>query len=199
MHGKHALEELETMVQLDKYDLITVIYMWWDESHNWTTEIEDYKLFRRDRQGRRSRGVALYIREWKDCKGMPLRNSHGQAESLWVKVNDQNNKGHLVVGAYYRLSDQGEPVDKALLLQPQEAWHPQALMGEAFNHLDIYWKTYTAVTPVFKKGRKEDQENYRLVSLTSPGSNVKAHARQRGDLRQPAWLHQRINRAGPIW
>ena len=36
-------EELETMAQLGKYDLIAVTETWWGESHN--TLIEDYRLF----------------------------------------------------------------------------------------------------------------------------------------------------------
>ena len=45
-------EELETMAQQGKYDLIAITEIWWDESHNWNTLIEDYRLFRRARQGR---------------------------------------------------------------------------------------------------------------------------------------------------
>ena len=55
-------EELETMAQLGKYDLIAITETWWDESHAWNTLIEDYRLFRRDRQGRRDGRVALEIR-----------------------------------------------------------------------------------------------------------------------------------------
>ena len=46
-------EELEAVVQLGKYDLIAIMETWWDESHNWNLLIEDYRLFRRDRQGMR--------------------------------------------------------------------------------------------------------------------------------------------------
>ena len=52
-------EELETVVQLGKYDLIAITEIWWDKSDNWNTLIEDYRLFRRDRQGRRGGRVAL--------------------------------------------------------------------------------------------------------------------------------------------
>ena len=56
-------EELEAVVQLGKYDLIAIMETWWDESHNWNTLIEDYRLFVRDRQGRRGGRVALYVRK----------------------------------------------------------------------------------------------------------------------------------------
>ena len=111
----------------------------WDESHNWNTLIEDYRLFRRDRQGRRSGGVALYVRKWIDCKELCLRNSHDQVESLWVKIRDRSSKGQLVVGVYSRPPDQGEPVDEVFLLQLPEASSLQALvlMGD-FNHPEVY-------------------------------------------------------------
>ena len=75
-------EELETMAQLGKYDLIAITETWWDESHSWNTLIEDYRLFRRNRQGRSGGGIALYVRKWIDCEELCLRNSHDQVESL---------------------------------------------------------------------------------------------------------------------
>jgi len=34
------------MAQLERYDLIAIMEIWWDESHDWNTLIEDYRLFR---------------------------------------------------------------------------------------------------------------------------------------------------------
>jgi len=65
--------------------------------------------------------VALYVKKWIDCEELPLRNSPGQVESLWVKIRDWTNTGRLVVSVYYRTLDQGELVDKALLLRLQKA------------------------------------------------------------------------------
>ena len=109
-------EELETVAQFGKYDLIAITETWWDESHDWNTLIEDYRFFRRDRQARRGGGVALCVRKWINCEELCLRKSHDQVESLWVKIKDRSSKGHLVVGVCYRPPDQEEDVDKAFLL-----------------------------------------------------------------------------------
>lgn len=55
---------------------------------------------------------------------------------LVVRFTDCGNKGNLVVRVYYGLPDQGETIDKALLLQLQESLGLQALvvlLGD-FNH-----------------------------------------------------------------
>ena len=50
-----------------------------------------------------------------------------------------------MVGVYYKLPDQGEPIDEAFLLQLQEASRSQALvlLGD-FKHPNICWKNSTA-------------------------------------------------------
>ena len=73
-------------------------------------------FFRRDTQGRRGGGVALYVKKWIDCKKLPMRNSHDQTESLWVTIRDQTNNKHLEARIYYRPTDKGEPGDKTSLL-----------------------------------------------------------------------------------
>ena len=44
---------------MGKDELTAIMETWWDESHDWNTLIEDYRLFRRDRQDRRGGRVAL--------------------------------------------------------------------------------------------------------------------------------------------
>ncbi|KAK4807081.1 hypothetical protein QYF61_018422 [Mycteria americana] len=115
-------EELEATMLLESYDLVAITETWWDESHDWSAAINGYRLFRRDRQGRRGGGVALYIKKWIDCEELSLKNSHEQVESLWPP-------------------DQGEPIDEAALLQLQEASCSQALvLLWDFNHPNICWK-----------------------------------------------------------
>lgn len=66
---------------------------------------------------------------------MLLKNSHREVESFWVAATDQTNKRDFVVRFYYRLSDQGDPVDEAFVFLLQEALCLRAfiLIG-GFNH-----------------------------------------------------------------
>jgi len=111
MGNKH--EELEATVLLESYDLIALIETWWKESRDWSVAIDGYRLFRRDREGKRGGGVALWIEKSIQCEELSLKNSHEQVKSLWVRSRDRGNKGNLVIGAYYRPSDQGEPTEEA--------------------------------------------------------------------------------------
>ena len=49
-------KDLEVIV---RHDLVAITETWWDHSHNWSAAMDDYKLFRRDRRGRKGGGVAL--------------------------------------------------------------------------------------------------------------------------------------------
>ena len=49
-------EELEAIVQQDRCDLVAITETWWDNSHDWSAAMDGYKIFRRDRQGRRGGG-----------------------------------------------------------------------------------------------------------------------------------------------
>ncbi|PKU42506.1 rna-directed dna polymerase from mobile element jockey-like [Limosa lapponica baueri] len=48
-----------------------------------TTATDGYRLFRRDRRGRKGGDVAFYIRKWIECEELSLKNSPEQVESLW--------------------------------------------------------------------------------------------------------------------
>lgn len=58
-------------MQLQGYDLNGIMETWQNRSHKWSAAIDGYRLFyaghRKDRQGRRGKGVALYVREQLVC------------------------------------------------------------------------------------------------------------------------------------
>ena len=66
------------------------------------TEVMDgYKLFRRDRQGRKGSGVALYIKVCFDVEELGVGND--KVECLWVKSRGKACRGHILVRVCYRL------------------------------------------------------------------------------------------------
>lgn len=126
---RNKQKELQPTVQLENCEPTEIIEMWWDDSHDQNMMIE---VGKKDRKGKRGRGVALYLKRYIECKELPLRNSHEQVESLWVKVRDWTSKGHLV--------------DKAFLLQLQEVLCSQVHIcwGISTTYLDVCWKSNTA-------------------------------------------------------
>ena len=69
MHAalNNKLEELEVLAQSQSYNIIGISETWWDESCGWCVAIDGYRLLKRDRQGRRGGGVAMYVKHGLDC------------------------------------------------------------------------------------------------------------------------------------
>jgi len=97
-------EELEAIVQQDSYDLVANTVMWWDDSHDWSAAMDGYKLFRRDRGGKRAGGVSLYVRDSFDC--MKLNDCDDKVECLSVKTRGNANKADIQLGVFYRPPNQ---------------------------------------------------------------------------------------------
>jgi len=65
--------------------------------------INGYRLFKKDRWGKKCGGVALYLKKSIQCEELSLKNGHEQVKSLRVRIRDRSNKGNLVMDVYYRL------------------------------------------------------------------------------------------------
>ncbi|PKU42004.1 mitochondrial fission process protein 1 [Limosa lapponica baueri] len=102
-------DELEAIVRQDSNDIVAITETWWDDSHDWNAAMNGYKLFRRNSQGRRGGGVALYIRECFGC--IELDSSDDEVECLWIRMKGKANKGDFVLGVCYRPPNQGEEAD----------------------------------------------------------------------------------------
>jgi len=158
-------EQLEATVLLESYDLIALTETSWDESHDWSTAIDGYRLFRRDRWGKRGASVALYTKKSIQCEELSLKNGHKQVESLWVRIRDRGNKGNLVVGVYYRPPDQGQPTDEAFFLELQETSHSQSLI---FNHPNICWKSSMASSRQSRRFLECIEDNFLSQEIDTP-------------------------------
>jgi len=104
-------EELEAIVQQDSYDLVIITETWWDDSYDRSAAMDGYKFFRRDRQGRRGGGVALYVRDCFDC--IELNDCNDKVTCLWVKIRGKANKPDILLGVCYRPPNQDEEVNEA--------------------------------------------------------------------------------------
>ncbi|XP_065409830.1 uncharacterized protein LOC135972960 isoform X1 [Chrysemys picta bellii] len=160
--------ELEVLAQSGNYDAIGITETWWDNSHDWSTVMDGYKLFRKDRQGRKGVGVALYVREEYDCSDLRYETAE-KPDSLWIKLRSVSNKGDVVVGVCYRPPDQGDEVDEAFFWQLAEVTRSQALvlMGD-FNHPDICWESNTVVHRQSRKFLESVGDNFLVQVLEEP-------------------------------
>ena len=82
-------------MQLQGYSPLGIMETWWDGSQNWSVAMEGYRLFRKDRLGRRGGGVALYVREQLKCTELCLGNDDEPTESSWVRTEERTGKGTL--------------------------------------------------------------------------------------------------------
>ena len=107
--------------------------------------MDGYRLFCRDRQGRRGGGVALYIKENLECIKVNYGDCDCSIECLWVKVKGVISKQELTVGICYRPPNHDDDADETIYGALKQASGQQnlVLMGD-FNYPDISWKNNTA-------------------------------------------------------
>ncbi|KAK4820564.1 hypothetical protein QYF61_001627 [Mycteria americana] len=132
-------EELKAIVQQASYDLVTLTETWWDDSHDWSAAMDGYKLFRRDRQGRRGGGWLCLLGECFHC--VELSDYDDKVECLWVRMRGKANKADILLGVCYRPRNQDEEIDEAFY--KQLAGVPQSLalvLVGVFNFPDVCWK-----------------------------------------------------------
>ena len=76
--------------------------------------MEGYRLFRKDRQGRRGEGVSLYVSDPLECMELHLGMDEELTESLRVRIKGRAGTGDIIVGVCYRPPDQEDQADEAL-------------------------------------------------------------------------------------
>ncbi|KAK4824521.1 hypothetical protein QYF61_016101 [Mycteria americana] len=160
-------EELEAIVHQENYDMVAITETWWDDSHNWSAAMDGYKLFRRDRRGRRGGGVALYVRERLDS--LELDDGDDRVECLWVRIRGKANKADIVVGVCYRPPNQDEETDELFYKQLGEASRSLALVlvGD-FNMPDVCWKYNTAERKQSRRFLERVADNFLMQLVSEP-------------------------------
>lgn len=114
--------------------------------------MDGYRLFKRDRQGRKGGGVTLYVK--KECECMEINDGDDRVESLWVRIKAKANKTDIIMGMCYRPSNKDEEVRMNLRnppgCPPGHAGNPMANAGE--RHCDI---TEQGMTSDLVKSRRQ--------------------------------------------
>jgi len=121
-------EKLQICAHLWACEITGITEMWWDSSYNWIIGMGGYRLFRKDRQGRRGGGVTLYVKEQLECMELRLGMDEEPTENLWVKIKGRAGASDTTVGVCYRTPDQDEGADEALYRQIGEVSRSKALV-----------------------------------------------------------------------
>ncbi|RMB91816.1 hypothetical protein DUI87_31744 [Hirundo rustica rustica] len=160
-------EELEAMVQQQSCDVVAIMETWWDESYSLSTALNGYKIFRRDRKGRRGGGVALSIKAAFDTIG--IETNEDGVECLWVRIKGKANKADILLGVCYHPPNQEEEVDNLFYKQLEKVSGPSALVlvGDV-NLPDICWELNTAKKRLSRKFLECMEDNVLLQLVGEP-------------------------------
>ncbi|GAB0183522.1 hypothetical protein GRJ2_000817500 [Grus japonensis] len=141
--------------------------MRWDDSHDWSAAMDGYKLFRRDRQGRRGSGVALYVRDCFNC--IELNDCDDKAQCLWVRMRGKANKADILLGVCYRPPNRREEVGEVFYKWLAEVSQSLALVlvGD-FNLLDVCWKYNIAERKQSRRFLECMEDNFLTQQVSAP-------------------------------
>lgn len=68
--------------------------------------MEGYRLFRKDRKGRRGGRVILYISDQLECVEVCLGMDEKPTDSLWIRIKERTRTDDIIGGVCYRLPDE---------------------------------------------------------------------------------------------
>ncbi|XP_073409523.1 uncharacterized protein [Dendrobates tinctorius] len=153
--------ELELLTQEKKYNVIGITETWWDDTHDWNTRLEGYNLFARNRLDKRGGGVALYVRNTYICTEIEASETGSSVETVWVRIQGQNNGKDTIVGIYYRPPVQAEDMDELFMHQMAKfsKKYDIVVMGD-FNYPDICWESLSGKTNRSRKFLSSLADNF---------------------------------------
>ena len=132
--------ELNVMVEdIDPH--ITGITEPWANTDRTDAELglTGYIMFRRDRIGRRGRGVILYVKESIQAYDIKLEREAGYDESVWCKIVSGNSK--LTIGLVYRSPNINKDDNTEIQNAIKEVNKGECIIMGDFNHGHMQWKS----------------------------------------------------------
>ena len=133
--------------------------------------MDGYKLFRRDRHGRRGSGVALYARECFNY--LELNDGDDRVGCLWVKIRGNSKKADIMVGVCYRPPNQDEEVNEIFCKQLGEVSRSLTLVLVGYSNLpDVCWKYNTAERKQSRKFLECVEDNFLTQLVSDPTREV---------------------------
>ncbi|KAJ7407222.1 hypothetical protein BTVI_63707 [Pitangus sulphuratus] len=143
----------------ERFDIIGISETWWNETCDWSALLDSYRLFRRDRQGRRGEGVALYLIE--ELEHMDLTVGNGTVKSLCIRIKGKTNNVDIIMRVCYRPPSQDADANKLFFEELRDVSKSTALvlMGD-FNLPEINWEHHTAGTTQARRFLKNLDDNF---------------------------------------
>lgn len=126
-------KKLEATMPLENHNVV-ISEVWWDDSYNWSVDINSYKMFRRVRWGRRG-DVAFYIKKRKEYEELFLKNVCKQVESLWVRIRGKKRP-------FWLLSSTSLLIKKSLLKDSSSSYRKHCK-----HKLLSCWEISVTLTP----------------------------------------------------
>ncbi|XP_009634122.1 transcription factor Sox-3 [Egretta garzetta] len=145
-------QQLEAIVQQENYDIIAIMETWWDDLHNLGTAMDG----KRDSKTSCSQAIQTPELEDRDGEWNEAPIIQGEMVSDLLCHLDTHRSMELCGIQPRVLRELAQVLTKLLSIIYQQSW----LSGKVL----VDWRLAN-VTPIYKKGRKEDPVNYSLTSV----------------------------------
>lgn len=86
------------------YGLTGIMEMWWDGCYYSSVEMEVYRPFRKETQGRWG-GVAFNVNDQLECMELHLGMNDKPTESLGARINETAGTGDNIIEVHHTLPD----------------------------------------------------------------------------------------------
>lgn len=155
---RHKLEKLKALAWAQLFYITGISENCWDESCDWSALLDSSRLFRSNRQGGRSRGVALYMIEGLEC--MNSKSAMAQLRAFGYK-----SRGKQITLMWESTIDwlpsQEDDTDKLFFEELRDASKSTALvLMKDFNLPEINRKHHTAGTTRARRFLKTLDDNF---------------------------------------